>query len=182
MEHPIFLFKMSVLHPNLRHLFLWSQHRLIINNCSASITSISSVPLPDTCLLSAYYLKYSNFNPIMTIIWSQKLILILSNFQLFPSTLAFYHLNFIIIHYYHSLAYDFSTCQSLCCTSLKNMNSIPQLYIHSSTSLTKHSCADQPHSQLKESLMILDKYTIFLQSIQFPILLENNFLVFPFYL
>lgn len=61
--------KCLVLHPDLRHLFLWSQHGPIItNNCQAYINYISSVPLSDTCLLLAYSLKYTNFNSTVTII------------------------------------------------------------------------------------------------------------------
>lgn len=61
--------KCLVLYPDLRHLFLWSQHGPIItNNCQAYINYISSVPLSDTCLLLAYSLKYTNFNSTVTII------------------------------------------------------------------------------------------------------------------
>lgn len=92
--------KCLVLHLDLRHLFLWSQHRLIItNHCQTSITCISSVPLPDTYLLSAYSLKYTKFNSTVTIILSQMLISTPSNFQLFPSMFAFFSLKF----YYYSL-------------------------------------------------------------------------------
>lgn len=75
--------------------------------------SSSSLPLPGTHLLSASSLKYTHLNSTVTIIWSQKLTLILRNLQWPLSTLAFSHLNFVVIYYYHSLANDFSSLGNL---------------------------------------------------------------------